>query len=451
MMKRLKIYGIWVLIFALMLAEPCVYASGTVSGNAVDCDGNVIQEPPVKILLVGNSLTRFIINRDGRGIQEYLELMAGEAGKDVYIKTVAFGGTSLQSYAGMNPKKKRQQRTFNRLLKSQDWDYVIIQELSKLYYKNYEKKSVPAVKKLLKKIKKEAPDAQVMLYVPRGYDAIAKRSKTEMSAFEMECYMGAAGERLAARFDIPVIPVGMHFYRCSILYPEIRMLGPDSRRHPTRAGYFLTAACVYQKIFEEKPQLSGEILKTAGISKRQAEKLVQLWDESISVNTIEKTLTKGETYQIKASAGDVRFTSLDEKIVSANDVTGEITALRSGMTVVVAETSDAKQAYCTVYVPFEKPEKLRSAANTVVDESGKKQAKVTLKWKKQPGASYEVYGADKPKGPYTLLARVRKNRYEDVLTDFGTQRYYKIRAVNDYKACSSKKTKAFKVELYGKN
>ncbi len=452
--NRLKIYGILAIVILLMVFGPnCRASAQTVSGNSVDADGNIEKEPPVKILLVGNSLTRFVFNRDGKGIQEHLERLAEASGKEVVIKTVAYGGTALKNYVGMNPKRKNQQRAFNRALRSQEWDYVIIQELSKLYYKNFEKNSVPAVRKMLRRIQKQVPDAQVMLYVPRGYDSVAKRANPQMSALQMECYMGAAGDRLASRFDIPTIPVGMHFYRCSVKYPDIRLLGPDKRKHPTRAGYFLTAACIYQKIFGEEPQISDEILEHAHISKKEAINLIQLWGEGISSDTVETVIEKQDMYTMHVTDAQgnplsgVRFMSLDEAVAVVDDVTGEITALKSGMTVIMAETIDGWQAYCTVYVPYDVPENLRADATVATGADGQKAGVVKLKWKKQKGARYEVYRAESPEGPYTLQKQVKRNRYIDATATPDKTWYYKVKAVNDYKACSSKKTKAIEIEL----
>lgn len=417
---------------------------------AVDAEGKAVQDEPVKILLVGNSLTRCGEHVNGRTVQGHLKKMATASGKPLTVKTVAYGGASLRNFAGLNPVRERQAKRFLKVLKSEQWDYVVIQELSRRHYEKYEERSIPAIKKILYMIEKYSPDAQVMQYLPRGFDFSKK--KKEISSMEMECQIGAAGERLESRFGIDLIPVGMHFYRCSIQYPEITLIGAD-RKHPSKAGYFLSASCIYQKIFEEPPAINDTMLTHAEISKAEAEQLIGLWGEGIRSKNTEVTVCPGETYSMYVvdengkAVPEVRYISLDEEVAIVDDVTGEITAIGSGMTVVMAETKEGWQTYCTVYVPYEMPQQPTATTEVLTLADGQVMINVQLKWQKQKNTKYAIYRAKSAKGPYEFLEIVEKGKYMDTFFERGTTWYYKIAASNGYEECESKRTAALAVPL----
>ncbi len=428
-----------------------VRASAETVAASAQKTGNVVEErETVKILLVGNSLTRNRSHKYGKSVQSHLKRLIEASGKSAVVETVAFNGTALRNYAGLRKKKIKHAQKFKEKLKSQDWDYVILQERTNYYFEKHEQVSVPAMKKLIKQIKKQVPEAEIMLYIPRGYDYTSKNGLDKMDAIVMECYMGAAGARLGQQFGLDVIPVSMQFYRCNLLYPDIKMMGAD-KKHPTRAGYFLAASCIYQKIFREQPVLNAKVLKEAELTQKEALALVQLWGEGISTDKVEITLKKNKTYTMKVSAADsaqapqVRFTSVDEKVATVDDVTGEITPVGSGMTVIKAETMDGFQAFCTVYVPYEKPSDVEATIHKQ-QRGGQDKVSIRLKWKKQENATaYQVYRAKSAKGPYKLLKKVRNNRFTDKNADAGSTWYYKIEAVNGYSACDSKRSEAVSV------
>lgn len=416
----------------------------------VDASGNIPAQEKVRILLVGNSLTRNRSHKYGKSVQSHLKRLIAASGKTAIVETVAFNGSSLRNYAGMRKKKAKHAQKFQEKLRSQNWDYVILQERTNFYFEKHETVSIPAMKKIVKQIKKQSPDAEIMLYIPRGYDYSSKSGLDKLDAIAMECYMGAAGARMEQQFQMDVIPVNMHFYRCNLLYPEIKMIGAD-KKHPTRAGYFLAASCIYQKIFQEEPTLNAEVLEQAELTKEEALSLVQLWAEGISTDKVKVTLKKNRTYTMKVKAADgdqtpeVRFLSVDEKVATVNDVTGEITAVGSGMTVIAAETMDGFQAFCTVYVPYERPAQPKAEISGR-QRAGQNKVSIRLTWKKQENVTtYNVYRAKSANGPYKLVKKVRQNRYTDKNAGTGNTWYYKIEAVNGYSACDSRKSEAVSV------
>lgn len=429
----------------------------SVSSNEAEQDYSVMPGESMNILFVGNSLTKFKAYEKGCSVPDHFEKMMNASGRKVHVVSVARSGAALKNYAGMTQKRNYQQR-FLKKLNSAQWDYVIIQERSKLYCTKYETDMVPAVKWMLEQIKLQSPGAQVLLYLPRGFDLVQEGMQGSengaagtITSYEMECQMGAAGDRITQRFHIASVPVGMQFYRASLLCPEINLTGPDYK-HPSRQGYFLAASCIYQKIFGEEPKLNKEVLSYAGLTKKQARKLVRLWDGGLLPDTAELTLKVGEKHRMQVTeqqgnpVSEIRFSSLKESVARVDDVSGEITAVGSGMTVIVAESVDGWQAYTTVYVPYDTPSGLSVQIHNKQKE-GQKSAGIKLSWKKENGVSYKVYRSSSKNGTYELLATVKKGQYTDNTAAVGKTWYYRVAAGNAYQACESKKTSAASVIL----
>lgn len=430
---------------------------GSVSGNEPEEEYSVMPGESMNILFVGNSLTRFKAYEKGCSVPAHFEKMVNASGRKANVVSVARSGAALKNYAGMTPQKNYQQR-FLKKLHSADWDYVVIQERSRLYCTGYESDMVPAMKWMLEQIKLQSPGAQVLLYLPRGFDSVQSGMQgsegstgVTITSYEMECLMGASGDRIAQRFHVAPVSVGMQFYRASLLYPEINLTGPDYR-HPSRQGYFLAASCIYQKIFGEEPKLNKEVLSYAELTKKQARNLVRLWDGGLVSDMTEITMKVGETHRMQVTdkhgngITGIRFAPLNEAVAHVDDVSGEITAVGSGMTVVVAESVDGWQAYSTVYVPYATPSGL-SAQIHKKQKEGQKTASIKLSWKKENGVSYKVYRSSSKNGSYELLATVKKGQYTDHTAAVGKTWYYRIAAGNAYQACESKKTPAVSVTL----
>ena len=402
----------------------------------------------INILLVGNSLTKNRTHEEGNSIQGHLERMIEASGKQAYVETIAFNGGSLKNYAGMNPDKPKQAKRFRKKLKSADWDYVIIQERTALHYKGHEKKSLPAIKKIISMIQNQSPRAEIYYYVPRGFDQYsAYDGSVRMTAKQMEGYLGAAAARIGERFDIEVIPVNLMFYRCGLLYPNIQLIGDDDK-HPNSAGVFFAAACIYQKIFDEVPKIDEEVLEFADISRKRADLFIGLWGKGMTSEQVEVILRPGEKYTMNVSfenkkeKSDVTYRSLNKKIAKVDSKTGEISAVKSGMTAIVAETKDGWQAYCTVYVPYGDVTEVKAQLH---EDSMGQVLGIKLTWQKQKGARYEVYRSTSLSGRYEKIGSVRKPQFVDRTTTSGKDWYYKVLAVNEYASCAGNMSQAVMV------
>lgn len=424
---------IWLMITVLVCAV-CMFRTD-------DTFAKSSQDETVKILLVGNSLTKYGPHEDGRTVQGHLEKMAQAAGKQVEIRSLTCGGALLKYWAGMAEQDKNYKQEFSETLGGEEWDYVVLQEYSKTPYLNYERDTIPAVRRLLKTIQKTVPEAKIFLYMPHGYDW------RNLSGEEMTVYTGAAHARLHAQFEVDVIPVGKQFYRSSVLYPKIKLLGKD-QRHPSKKGYFLAASCIYYEIFGEKPRLNKEVRKHAGITKKQGKKLLSLVGEEIQSTKVTKTLAKGATYKMKTDAVDeVHFYSLHPEVAQVDEKTGVVTALTAGQAIIVAETKDGRQTYCTVFSDYPKVQNIKTEIVSMNDAKSK--ASVRLTWDKTEGALYHVYRSSSANGNYKLLAEVKRNRYTDKKVKTGRTWYYKIITVDPVSRCEHRSSKRIKVKIDG--
>lgn len=428
--------------FALIIAVTALCARPVYASVGEDC---------VKILLVGNSLTKYGEHKKGRTVQNHLERMAKASGKDVLVKTIAHGGARLKQYAGMTTPEKNYKDEFLEALGAEDWDYVILQEYSKTPYLEFERDTLPGLKWLKKQIEKKRPKATVLLYMPHGYPYRYKNEAGEkilLSAYDMECYTGAAHARLREQFGIDVIPVGEKFQRVSLLYPEMELLGDDSW-HPTKKGYFLAAGCIYYEIFGETPKLKKSVYRKAGLTKKEAKTLMALMGQETESLTVQKDLRVGESFSMEidgAGAASLEYVSMSPQVAAVTQE-GVVTALQRGMAVIVARTRDGQQAYCTVFVDMKKP----SGVKATVVKKNKKKMSVRITWNHVEGSTYHVYRSFSKNGYYKLLATVAGSEYTDKSAAKDKTRYYKVIEVDGETACERRASKAVKVVANGKN
>ena len=425
-------------------------------GTEVSATGKEKQET-VKILLVGNSLTKYGSHEKGRTVESHLKKMTQASGKKVVIKTIAHGGARLKYWADDYKAE------FLHALTQEEWDYVVLQEYSKTPYLHYEIDTVPAVKWLKQKIEKEVPKAKILLYMPHGYDYSYRgaEGKIFLTGEEMTYYTGAAHARLEAQYGIEVIASGLRFYRARLLYPDLQLLGKDNW-HPTKKGYFLAASCIYYQIFDEKPLLKKSVRKHAGITRGEGKRLLALLDDELASVKVTKSISVGESFFMEvtekskkgkpgvAEGGitDVRFRSLQPDVAVADEITGEVKAVGSGQAVIVAETADGVLAFCTVFAEYPK---VTGIKKEVVAVDGNKKIRVQLTWNQVPGATYRIYRAAKKNGNYKLLATVAENGYTDKTAAASYTWYYKIVTLDGKTFCEHRASKAIKVKVNGKD
>ncbi len=325
----------------------------------------VSTESPIRVLMVGNSFTKYKPYNVTYSVEKPLEELAAWEGHNLDVKTVSHGGAWLSYYAGMQSEYLSYHKELMVQLLNEKWDYIVIQEQSKSLVEQFDTRTYPAVERILRMIKTYQPQATPLLYMTHGYsdNSLTKVNgvPTMLTAGELELYVAAACKSLEVRLGIEAVPVGMHYNRAHILYPWIRMVGPDFK-HPTYAGYYLAACSFYYRIFKSIPDPRKATLSDCDIGEREQVLLASLVSGSIRMSTGSITLNPNESTKVTALSGyspvsSVTYRSLNTDVVSVNPATGAIRAKQGGTTSVAAITPDGLQAFCdiTVRIPLSFP------------------------------------------------------------------------------------------------
>ncbi len=296
--------------------------------------------------MVGNSFTKYKPYNVTYSVEKPLEELAAWEGHNLDVKTVSHGGAWLSYYAGMQSEYLSYHKELMVQLLNEKWDYIVIQEQSKSLVEQFDTRTYPAVERILRMIKTYQPQATPLLYMTHGYsdNSLTKVNgvPTMLTAGELELYVAAACKSLEVRLGIEAVPVGMHYNRAHILYPWIRMVGPDFK-HPTYAGYYLAACSFYYRIFKSIPDPRKATLSDCDIGEREQVLLASLVSGSIRMSTGSITLNPNESTKVTALSGyspvsSVTYRSLNTDVVSVNPATGAIRAKQGGTTSVAAIT-----------------------------------------------------------------------------------------------------------------
>ena len=315
----------------------------------------------VRVLIVGNSFSRTPVSTTVTYSVEkpLVELAAGE-NRSLEVTTLAHGGSRLSYYAGMNEKYGSYYRELLTLLVDGHWDYVIFQEQTTGPIEHFEDLVAPAVERLQYTVKLFQPEATVLLYMNAAFSNGKKidvnGTSRPLTTGEMELYLAAAFKELEHRFGVEAVMVGMHSYRINTLYPEINMLRNDSW-HPTYAGYYLAACCFYQRIFGVVPDPLKADLSNCNLTKEELWKISFLPADSIVMDKKNVILKQGETSTLHATVTSrlsdtslVTYKSLNPDVAAVDAVTGTVRAEKPGNAIVMAETPDGLQDFCSIII-----------------------------------------------------------------------------------------------------
>ena len=143
----------------------------------------------------------------------------------------------------------------------------------------------------------------------------------------------------------------MQFQRASVFYSDQQFLSKDGK-HPSKLGYFVAACCFYQKIFGDLPDLDASKL-TANVPQNVQKGIAVLVRDPVLTTSCDpqEYLLVGENanMQVLDSTVSVKYSSMDKDVATVNSK-GQITAVSEGTAVIVAQASDGRQGFCTVYV-----------------------------------------------------------------------------------------------------
>lgn len=322
-----------------------------------------------KILFVGNSHT-FVNN-----MPEMLKKICNKNGISPQITTVVHGSYSLYQYAypGKNkPEEVKLGKKLKKLLKSQKWDYVILQD------RRYEalvnpvrmKKAVKALQPLIKK-----SGAQMVFYLtwpPKAGQADYRKgwasSPSDYLSRTADVYY-----TLAEKYKAALAPSGIAFYRASTILPEIELYNSD-RKHASPAGSYLSACVIYATLFGKSPEGTAYYPAISGVSRQQCVQIGKSLQSLAADVTIrgskkdrgtlrftaaETVIKSGEkkklSYQIVSGTSGTRVVSWysDNKKAVTVDKSGNVTGHLPGTAKITARLSNNSTASCTVRVTKE--------------------------------------------------------------------------------------------------
>lgn len=214
-----------------------------------------------KILLIGNSYTWY------NNLDQMLENICTSTGINADVKSITKGGASLSMYAD---KSHRLGRKVYQALRSQKWDYVVLQDRHFYPISNPER-FYEAVLKLQPYI--EAAGAKTVLYMTwapadfcKDYQAFRYivSGRTDYQAKIKEVYESTARETNAI-----VVPAGIAVLKAEKRQKDVPLLRKDGS-HPSYAGSYVTACTIFTTLFPDSPDISYQgrlqsIPKTAAI------------------------------------------------------------------------------------------------------------------------------------------------------------------------------------------
>lgn len=193
--------------------------------------GSTAQAPlpgqPISVLFVGNSYTFY------NDLPQMVQRMSVEAiqPRPLQVRDVTFGGASLQAHW--------QRGEVQKVIASQHWDYVVIQDFSTMPVDNpdltreYVRRVAAAARKA---------GAQPILYL-----TWARQAKPAMQAQLDSVYTGLANETHAL-----LAPVGQAWQRALAVSPQPQLFIEDGS-HPSYAGSYLAASVFYALIYGTPP------------------------------------------------------------------------------------------------------------------------------------------------------------------------------------------------------
>lgn len=321
-----------------------------------------------KILFVGNSHT---FKND---VPELFRNLCSKQGISPQIETVTKGGHSLYEYMypdSADPEEAELSQRLMQLLKTQKWDFVVLQDRSyeAVLHPGKMKKAVSGLHTLI-----EQAGAKMVLYMtwaPKKSHYIYKYTdKKASNPNEFQEKVKEMYYLLADKYNAALAPTGIAFRRAQKILPDIQLYGEDGL-HSSPAGAYLSACVMYATIFGKSPEgiacYPASLGNAAGGSAHIAAKLQALAADVTVRGNVENTarirfaselvtVQGGKSvkleYQILSAAEGSRVTSFSSsnRLVATVDEHGNVTGRRAGTAVITARLNNNKTASCTVEV-----------------------------------------------------------------------------------------------------
>lgn len=193
-----------------------------------------------KVLFIGNSYTY----RNNMPI--LFEEIADRSGSAVYVKAITRGKYTFSLHA-------KRKLVLNEISKKNFWDVIVLQGSSRDLLKSKEhiaSKTYPAIKLLIRNIKKFNPRAKLYFYMTWPYRFGYATNKKINTRNKMYQTLLSEYSVLKKYFLKPVVPVGI-VWNDWINAENTANLYTSDRSHPSYLGSYLVANCFYKTIFDK--------------------------------------------------------------------------------------------------------------------------------------------------------------------------------------------------------
>lgn len=217
-------------------------------------------------LFIGNSYTFY------NNLWDVFQKIAADAGYSVTVDNVTCGGYYLDQHADpQNPYGAQ----IEEKLSSQKYDYIFLQEQSLCPILNYTRFENGATA-LAEKIKKNG--ATGIFYQTWGRKTGSKNlTENNWTNESMTKDLATEYQKVGAKLNIPVSPVGTAFYQIYITHPEIELYTPDMS-HPSAIGTYLAALCHFAVVTGEH---ATSVIYNCELNEEQATLLKQAADNAV--------------------------------------------------------------------------------------------------------------------------------------------------------------------------
>lgn len=246
-MNRMHIYPVIALLIVILCQ--CEKSSPTDL-----CGLNVSNETSpqhLKVLFIGNSHT-YTYN-----IPETIRLMAESKGDSLEYTMSAPGGFDFESHYVFPPTLLA--------IKSQDWDYVVLQESgwrTALPHAMADSMIYPYADSLAEIIKNNNASTEILLFMTQGYrDGVLTFNDEKWCEIDPEVctYEGMQGRiqntylKLSEKLDAEIAPAGTMWNVFFNKHSDISLFQPDGI-HANPEGSYLSACVIYSVIFRKKAE-----------------------------------------------------------------------------------------------------------------------------------------------------------------------------------------------------
>lgn len=189
-------------------------------------------------------------------------------------------------------------------IKSQKWDYIILQGFSRELAYDYsviDTSVVPYVRRIVDSIYAQNPCTNILLYETWGYEKGFPEDSVNLNYQMMSDRIHQGYLYLSQKFDFPIVPVGKVWETVKENNPKIQLYNEDLQ-HPSKYGSYLAACSFYAAIFKMNPNAAY----ADGLNAEYA-KIIQNTAFSVIDLNLNRYLLSRNQIQVKSSSKDGKY------------------------------------------------------------------------------------------------------------------------------------------------